>query len=591
MTTQVGALATPVDVYTERALLGRAIPTLTAGRPVVVQRQGDHYLLVPRAAVGHRSTRRLIDLPLQPVAPVPFSTEVSAALQQSQADQSDYVAVAKQDEIVGVVSREQMLRHLAGEPANDAAVLERVLGSMREGVVLLGPDRRVRLANDTGRALLSKVDGAGDEPITTIGGEPVERVVAEAPGATRDFATSDGRVLSIMFLAPRDPRGELLMILRDVTRLRKRQRREAFRDRMVVLGELAGAVAHDFNNLLTVTMAHVDLLRRRLSGSAREMGHVDAIREASTRAAQLVRQLLAFGSRELVSPTVLDLPATLRSLDDLLRRLIGEKIELSIEVEPGLWPITADPAQIERVLANLVVNARHAMPEGGELIVKAANAPTETRRMVRLSVKDSGVGMTPEVMARIFEPYFTTRGARGTGLGLATVHGTVTQLGGAITVQSTPGVGTRFDIDLPAAEGEAEPRRLPTRSELAEARRPARVLLVEDEQAVAQAVARMLDMIGHTVVGVAHDEPTAKALIEREGAPELLLTDIALTRGSGTSLAVWVREHHPGVAVVLMSGHDATGSADEGVADAVIAKPFGRDQLDDALATALAAQR
>ncbi len=482
----IGELVRPVEVFHQHALLSSALPSLARGRPVVVHHRGEHFLLLPSAAAGQRPTRRLDDLPLAPTTPVPFETPLLSALEQTAPDAMPYVAVARDDEIVGVVSRTALVERAAEESL------------------------------------------AGTTP----------------------------------------------------------------RDRLVLLGEFAGAIAHDFNNLLTITLGRAALLERELEDGSAAHQHVREIGDATSRAAALVRQLLAFGSRELVRPVTLDLRAMLLSLQALLDRLLGEDIELIFEVAGDLWPISADPRQIERILTNLVVNARHAMPDGGTLTIRVRNLDG-ARRRIRISVADTGVGIAPDVLPRIFEPYFTTRADRGSGLGLATVHGTVAQLGGEIAVESSPGKGARFEIDLDVATPTAEDRLESLSSDPPAVEGTTRVLVVEDDPLVARSLARVLEMLDHEAQ-VAPTLEAARAAFEGPGPlPELVITDLILRRGRGTELLGWLRARHPEVPCIVSSGYIGDVEPDEriGDADAVLPKPYSVEQLRAAIARAFQARR
>lgn len=355
-------------------------------------------------------------------------------------------------------------------------------------------------------------------------------------------------------------------------------RRLQMAERLESLGRLAGGVAHDFNNLLAVILNYASFVKEgvetqipnlpaEVRGDCWEIiQDVSEITRAAERAAALTHQLLIFGRREVVNPEVLELNAVVGDLERLLRRTIGEHIELTTRLGHDLWPVKADPSGIEQVLMNLVVNARDAMAGGGTLVVETANvdvsedfsgASTELAAgsYVRLSVSDTGGGMSPEVAARAFEPFFTTKPkGEGSGLGLATVYGIVTQAGGHVHLYSEPGAGTSVRVYWPATEDEGRPRR---RNPLVRDTRGGgeTVLVVEDEDQVREIVQRVLSKNGYRVLA-AGDGIEALALADaHEGEIHLLLTDVVLPRISGKELVDTMLSRSPSTRILFMSGY------------------------------------
>jgi len=334
--------------------------------------------------------------------------------------------------------------------------------------------------------------------------------------------------------------------------------------KLEVIGRLAGGVAHDFNNLLTVILGSGDLLLSALPPDSPSRETARMIKRSGERGAALVRQLLAFGRKQLMSPVPLDLNARVTQTTGMLRRLLGEDVAVTTVLAPGLPPVLADPVQVEQVLMNLLINARDAMPDGGTvtLTTREVNLPDPTEgfpeappgRYVRLSVRDTGCGMDDEVKTRLFEPFFTTKGERGTGLGLATVYGIVRQSGGFIAVESAVGEGTTFRVCLPvaaapvaAAAGAGKEAPPPGRREV--------VLLVEDDEGVRVLVRRMLTNHNYEVLE-AGDAPEALAAAANAPRPiDLLLTDVVMPGLSGCQLADRLAELRPGVKILFMSGH------------------------------------
>jgi len=366
--------------------------------------------------------------------------------------------------------------------------------------------------------------------------------------------------------------------------------------KMDAVGRLAGGVAHDFNNVLTAILGSVELLLTDERGMERRE-ELDIIRDAATRAQDLIRQLLAFSARQVLQPTVLDCNGLVKNLSKMLRRVIGEDIELTTTLEPGLGAIRADAGQLEQVLVNLAVNARDAMPEGGRLVIATANAdfdaahavpdeapPLPPGRYVVLRVTDSGTGMEPQVQARIFEPFFTTKPqGKGTGLGLATVYGIVRQSGGHIDVDSVVGRGTTFRIYLPRADAAAE---APATAAAAAPPPPPpgreTVLLAEDDPLVRLLARKVLEKAGYTVL-VAESGADALALAERHtGAIDLLVTDVVMPEMSGRELMRRLTQRHDRIKVLYVTGYADEAVAHHGVLDpgtAFLPKPFTPERL------------
>jgi CheY-like chemotaxis protein len=360
---------------------------------------------------------------------------------------------------------------------------------------------------------------------------------------------------------------------------------------MEAIGLLAGGVAHDFNNLLMAIHGYSELVLMDLDPGHKCRGDIDEILKASKRASALTHQLLAFSRRQVLAPQVLSLSAVLAGTEKLLRRLIAEDIEISSTTGPDLGSVRADPGQIEQVLINLAVNARDAMPGGGRLNFALANVHLDDNqsallgltpgRYVRLEVSDTGCGMTPEVVSRIFEPFFTTKEeGRGTGLGLATVYGIVQQSGGSIRVDSRPGHGTTFQIDLPRCEGEeAAARRAPAPGRSTSGSET--VLLVEDDERVRALVGTMLRRCGYAVLDADGGERALEITRAHRGSIDLLLTDVVMPAMNGRVLAERLQALSPATRVLFMSGYsDATLRAGMLTAEvALLQKPFSSAAL------------
>jgi CheY-like chemotaxis protein len=347
---------------------------------------------------------------------------------------------------------------------------------------------------------------------------------------------------------------------------------------MEAVGRLAGGIAHDFNNLLTAISGYSEFLIEGLVDE-RMRRHADEIRKAAARAASLTGQLLAFSRRQVLQPRALDLNAVVSDMDMMLRRLIGEDVELVTLLDPTVGPVQADPTQIEQVIVNLAVNARDAMPNGGSVTIETSEAFTDDGDFIELRMTDTGVGMTDVERQQLFDPFFTTKEG-GTGLGLATVYGIVDQSGGTIEVDSAPGMGSSFRIFLPRADEPAEiaaviPAAAPRVGDET-------ILLVEDETVVRQLVAEILESSGYTVMQ-AGDGPSALELLRRHsGTLDLLLTDVVMPGMSGPEVAQAVTSMRPGTQVLYTSGYTDSAIGHHGVLEPGIAflqKPFSANDL------------
>jgi PAS domain S-box-containing protein len=376
--------------------------------------------------------------------------------------------------------------------------------------------------------------------------------------------------------------------MRDMTQQRRIEDQLRQAQKMEVAGRLAGGVAHDFNNILTVITGRAELLLQRLGPGDPSRRDVQLIQETAQRAASLARQLLAFSRKQVLAPRVLNLNAIVAGMEKMLRRLIGEDIDLVTDLDPALGLVRADPSQIEQVLMNLVVNARDAMPQGGGLTIRTANVDLDdayARRhvdvrpgpFVLLSVTDTGCGMDPETQAHVFEPFFTTKAPdKGTGLGLSTVYGIVKQSGGHIALESQPGQGTTFTIYLPRVEAGMEPPE-PDGPRGGLSRGWETVLLAEDDEDVRELAREALYACGYTVLE-ARNGPEALDVAGRHPGPiHLLVTDLVMPHLGGREVARRLARARPDMRVLYMSGY----SGDVRIAEELmlIEKPFTPDSL------------
>ena len=454
----------------------------------------------------------------------------------------------------------------------------------RSFIPLIAPERRER-AKVHFRAVLEGSALSDDEVILHRDGRRVEITLTLVPTIVR------GEVVGVYGIA------------KDLTPQRELESRLMQAEKMEAIGRLAGGVAHDFNNLLTIITSCATFLARGLPETAEQQTDVTEIQKAARRATELTQQLLAFSRKQVLRPRRLEVNQQVKAFVGLLRRVIGEDISVEMHLAPDTWPVFADPGQLERVLMNLGLNARDAMPNGGTLrlitenVVLDAGRPRATAGLepgsyVSLTVEDTGVGIESSVLPHIFEPFVTTKPhGLGTGLGLATVYGVVEQTGGAIDVTTRPGHGTRFSVflpralDVPASEPATEAPVLPRGTET--------VLVVEDEPQVRAVIRRTLERQGYTVREAADAEHATQALAAPNANVALVLTDVVLAGENGRALGKQILERWPGVRVLYMSGYPDDEILRRGLVEprhTFLPKPITPDVLAQAVRNSLDAQ-
>ncbi len=378
------------------------------------------------------------------------------------------------------------------------------------------------------------------------------------------------------------------VVCRDISDRKKLEEQFHQAQKMEAVGKLAGGIAHDFNNLLTVISGYSDILVTLLPANDSRMTYVLEIQKAGERAAHLTRQLLAFSRKAVVEPRVLALNALVNGTEKMLRRLIGEDIGLTATLAPALGRIKGDAGQIEQVIVNLAVNARDAMPQGGKLTIETRNVElgddyvmkhpeVKPGRYVMLAVSDTGFGMTEETKAHIFEPFFTTKGpGKGTGLGLATVYGIVTQSGGHFEVFTDVGQGTSFKIYFPSVDDNA-PSRQPHHEVKIAPRGKETILLVEDEDAVRKIARVTLQSLDYNVLEAANGKEAIRLCEQHPQPIHLLLTDVVMPEMGGRQVAEHLAACRPGIKILFLSGYTDDAVVRHGVFKAEVAflqKPF-----------------
>jgi len=582
-------------------LLGYGVPELTGTNALGFLHPDD-------LALTERLCRQLLDQPGTPIR-----TELRARHKDGSYHLVEAVAVNRLDDpAVGAVvaNWRDITERLRAEQAlrNSEQSYRSLVDGVRDVIFALSPGGEVTSLNPAFEEM------TGFPPAEWVG-RPFEafvhpddvplaldlfgRVLQGEPRPTIQFRilTRAGTYRVAEFSATAQLRdGRLTGILgigRDVTERLGLEQQLRQAQKMEAVGRLAGGIAHDFNNILTAITGHADLLLEDLGHHDPRRADVDEIRRSAERAAGLTRQLLAFSRQQVLQPKVVDLNALVLDMDKLLRRLIGEDVELATALDPGLGRVTADPGQLEQVIVNLAVNARDAMPQGGKLTLETRNIDLDSSYTlehslvkpgpyVQLTVSDSGIGMDEETQAHAFEPFFTTKPrGQGTGLGLAMVYGTVKQSGGFIWVYSEPGRGATFKIYLPRVDAPVESAAPPAPVE-----RPPRgsetVLLAEDEPAVRAIARQALERQGYTVLA-APSGADALALAAQHGATiHLLLTDVVMPGMSGRDLADRLTAQRPGIRVLYISGYTDNAIVRHGMLEpglAYLQKPFRPDAL------------
>jgi signal transduction histidine kinase len=487
------------------------------------------------------------------------------------------------------IKNAMLVRQVRAAVEDDWRHLERVVRDLPAGVIVLDRRGRCKLANDwvLSRApLVGAIErGTG---VAAIAGIARERLCGVDQ---RLHVSVDSRALEIVTKTSSDD-GETVIVISDNTDELEQLTQAAHRDRLSLVGQLAGGIAHDFNNLLSVMLTYAHMLEESISDPTAH-ADIQTIIRAATSASQLSRQLLMFSRREIVTPKVVDPAATVRDLDRMLRRTLGERIELTSEIAANVPYVLIDSAQLEQIIVNLVVNARDAIVGHGRVQLRLSGRQLDARAVaqlpagsyVLLEVEDTGSGMTPEVLAHIFEPYFTTKGLQnGTGLGLATVDGIVGQARGEIVVTSELGSGTLFRIYLPETD---RPLDIDPAIAAIPASGGGTVLVVDDDEDVRRMVERVLRRASYTVL-TATSGPDALARARGyRGAIDLLLTDMVMPGMTGQDLVRELAAERPGLQVVFMSGYHQGAPIDS---RQFVSKPFDRATLLGKVAEILAAR-
>jgi PAS domain S-box-containing protein len=416
--------------------------------------------------------------------------------------------------------------------------------------------------------------------------------------AENQWRRKDGSIITVRQTsrAVLDARGapeHHITIVEDITERRDLESQLRQAQKMEAIGQLASGVAHDFNNLLAAIMGSAEILLEELPAGSQSRDDASEIRNAALRAAGLTRQLLAFGRKQALAPRLINLNELVAGTEMLLRRTLGEEIDLRTVLAPGLGAARADPGQLEQVIINLAVNARDAMERGGKLTIETANVDLDGEyvarhpaaqpgRYVMFAVSDTGTGIDAAVLARLFEPFFTTKPrGKGTGLGLATAYGIVKQSGGYIWVYSEPGMGAVFKVYLPRVDGVPESRAAaaPDGTLLDGSET---VLVAEDQQEVRKYTRKLLEARGYTVLTAASGAEALQLAAQHGGVIHALVTDVIMPGMSGRDLAVELARTRPQTKVLYLSGYADESIVRHGVLEpgvAFLQKPFTSDSL------------
>ncbi|WP_417498545.1 ATP-binding protein [Lacimonas salitolerans] len=594
-----GAMLWRIEDLADRVVSARgsvALPLLTVGRSGTVLSMND----AARRLVGDRCRALEQIFPELPLRPGHVQTVTAA----------DWPVQRLIAQTEGLAGRREI--YLLPPPAGLQPEVPRAEFLDHLPVALLRLDARgqVLMANRMALTLLDR-ETCTDVPLSSLMeglGRSISDWLADAVAGrltqTSEFLrlTRPDRDVFVQVSLHRtgaDDEAALVAVLSDATEFKALEAQFVQSQKMQAIGELAGGVAHDFNNLLTAISGHCDLMLLRHDQGDPDFADLMQINQNANRAAALVGQLLAFSRKQTLRPEVLDMRNTLADLTHLLNRLVGERVTLSLTHDPALRAIRADKRQLEQVLVNLVVNARDAMPEGGEIRIETETVHLDTPMTrdratvppgayVAIRVTDDGVGMEEDVRKKVFEPFFTTKGVgQGTGLGLSTAYGIVKQSGGFIFVDSTLGQGSCFTLYLPChADAKTLMPAAPVPADAMASAKPAEgvVLLVEDEAPVRAFAARALRLRGYTVIEADSAEAALDLLRDRDLAVDVFVTDVVMPGRDGPS---WVKEalrERPSVQVVFVSGYaeESFGEAQKELPNSVfLPKPFSLADLTE----------
>jgi two-component system cell cycle sensor histidine kinase/response regulator CckA len=503
---------------------------------------------------------------------------------------------------------EQERERLLAQIRAQARRMQQILDTVPEGVLLLDADERIILVNPVAEGeLVFLSDAKVGDTLTRLGDRPLAEILTSPPKGLWHEVATDGRSFQVIARPIENgstPAGWVLVI-RDVTQQREIQQRIGQQERLAAVGQLAAGIAHDFNNIMATVVLYAQMTARMEGLPAVVRERMETIDGQAEHATNLIQQILDFSRRAVLERRPLDLVPLLKEHVRLLERTLPENVEITLDCKPDerttLFTVNADPTRMQQMVTNLALNARDAMPQGGELRiglerieVKRGESPILPEmapgEWIAVTVSDTGTGIPPDVLPHIFEPFFTTRAPLGSGLGLAQVHGIVGQHGGRVDVETRVGRGTVFIIYLPAHR--LEPSPIPSRTELPALPAGAgeTILVVEDNAVVRKALVDSLRLLNYRVLEVSNGQEALEMLEQREGEVALVLSDVVMPRMSGIALLHALRERGLTVHVVMLSGHpverEMEGLQAKGMVD-WLPKPPRLEQLAEAVARAL----
>ncbi len=515
---------------------------------------------------------------------------------------ADLVAVNKEleQEIIERRKAEEELKKLI-------STLNTLVDHMPEGVVLLNAENRVILVNSIGERYLRTIADVGiGDILSDISGHPLTNFVVSESNRTWGEMEIDGQPKSIYELAGRaigqsNNISGMVLVLKDVTEERILEERIHSQERLVSVGQLAAGIAHDFNNILTGIIGFADLLISDSTLENEERSMVDAIMENGLRGAQLIRQILDFSRKSISEMKTMDLKAFLNEFSTFIKRTIPENIHISVACDPGEYSVLADPAKIQQVLANLALNARDAMPEGGELKFTLSHLTlTHNDRppvpdmpegnWIVVYVSDTGTGITSEIIPYVFEPFFTTKDVgKGTGLGLSQVYGIIKQHEGYILLDTEVGKGSKFIIYLPEAGSKTE-RISADEATVFPFGQDETILVVEDNEAVRNLVERRLSKLNYRVLTATNGNEALKLFEDNYDKIKLVITDLVMPGMGGIELSRMLRAKNPSLKIIALSGYPLGSEKEDFLSDGIvecIQKPFQGQILANAVCRAL----